>query len=145
MKALHWMDRYRKEVLQLSTRKHGINVQYLYDKVLTQTTPHPNTGMHRDSRVCIYVKVRRFIQTKIFRQNLFILFCALWNSIFESKTFFTSKLWYIFGWKQLLIWPNYPLPILVFVVLNSGLSIWVQNWLKFFVCLLVEVYPTTCW
>ena len=25
------MDRYRKEVLQLSTRKHGINVQYLYD------------------------------------------------------------------------------------------------------------------
>ena len=31
MKALHWMDRYRKEVLQLSTRKHGINVQYLYD------------------------------------------------------------------------------------------------------------------
>ena len=33
MKALHWMDRYRKEVLQLSTRKHGINVQYLYDKI----------------------------------------------------------------------------------------------------------------
>ena len=32
MKALHRMDRYRKEVLQLSTRKHGINVQYLYDK-----------------------------------------------------------------------------------------------------------------
>ena len=31
MKALHRMDRYRKEVLQLSTRKHGINVQYLYD------------------------------------------------------------------------------------------------------------------
>ena len=27
------MDRYRKEVLQLSTRKHGINVQYLYDKI----------------------------------------------------------------------------------------------------------------
>ena len=26
------MDRYRKEVLQGSTRKHGINVQYLYDK-----------------------------------------------------------------------------------------------------------------
>ena len=26
------MDRYRKEVLQVSTRKHGINVQYLYDK-----------------------------------------------------------------------------------------------------------------
>ena len=25
------MDRYRKEVLQVSTRKHGINVQYLYD------------------------------------------------------------------------------------------------------------------
>ena len=31
MKALHWMDRYRKEVLQVSTWKHGINVQYLYD------------------------------------------------------------------------------------------------------------------
>ena len=25
------MDRYWKEVLQVSTRKHGINVQYLYD------------------------------------------------------------------------------------------------------------------
>ena len=25
------MDRYRKEVLQVSTRKHGINVQYFYD------------------------------------------------------------------------------------------------------------------
>ena len=34
MKALHRMDRYRKEVLQLSTRKHGINVQYLYDMLL---------------------------------------------------------------------------------------------------------------
>ena len=33
MKALHRMDRYRKEVLQLSTRKHGINVQYLYDRL----------------------------------------------------------------------------------------------------------------
>ena len=28
------MDRYQKEVLQVSTRKHGINVQYLYDKTL---------------------------------------------------------------------------------------------------------------
>ena len=28
------MDRYRKEVLQVSTRKHGINVQYLYDMFL---------------------------------------------------------------------------------------------------------------
>ena len=35
MKALHRMDRYRKEVLQLSTRKHGINVQYLYDTQYT--------------------------------------------------------------------------------------------------------------
>ena len=25
------MDRYRKEVMQVSTRKHDINVQYLYD------------------------------------------------------------------------------------------------------------------
>ena len=32
MKALCWMDRYRKEVIQVSTRKHGINVQYLYNK-----------------------------------------------------------------------------------------------------------------
>ena len=31
MKVLHRMDRYRKEVLQVSTRTHGINVQYLYD------------------------------------------------------------------------------------------------------------------
>ena len=38
MKALHRMDRYRKEVLQLSTWKHGINVQYLYDKI-----PNDNT------------------------------------------------------------------------------------------------------
>ena len=29
------MDRYRKEVLQVSTRKHGINVQYLYDNCIT--------------------------------------------------------------------------------------------------------------
>ena len=28
------MDRYRKEVLQVSTQKHGINVQYLYDTYL---------------------------------------------------------------------------------------------------------------
>ena len=35
MKALHRMDRYRKEVLQLSTWKHGINVQYLYDTSFT--------------------------------------------------------------------------------------------------------------
>ena len=28
------MDRYQKEVLQVSTRKHGINVQYLYDRAL---------------------------------------------------------------------------------------------------------------
>ena len=33
MKALRWMDRYRKEVLQVSTWKHGINVQYLYDRI----------------------------------------------------------------------------------------------------------------
>ena len=31
MNALHVMDRYWKEVLQVSTQKHGINVQYLYD------------------------------------------------------------------------------------------------------------------
>ena len=31
MKDIAWMDRYWKEVLQVSTRKHGINVQYLYD------------------------------------------------------------------------------------------------------------------
>ena len=30
------MDRYRKEVLQVSTRKHGINVQYLYDIYVTR-------------------------------------------------------------------------------------------------------------
>ena len=33
MKALRWMDRYWKEELQVSTWKHGINVQYLYDIV----------------------------------------------------------------------------------------------------------------
>ena len=27
------MDRYRKEVIQVSTRKHDINVQYLYDNI----------------------------------------------------------------------------------------------------------------
>ena len=32
------MDRYRKEVLQVSTRKHGINVQYLYDKKTNEKT-----------------------------------------------------------------------------------------------------------
>ena len=51
MKALHRMDRYRKEVLQLSTRKHGINVQYLYDTmhvsthVLTHVLTHVSTGL----------------------------------------------------------------------------------------------------
>ena len=33
MNALQVMDRYGKEVIQVSTRKHDINVQYLYDKV----------------------------------------------------------------------------------------------------------------
>ena len=32
------MDRYWKEVLQVSTRKHGINVQYLYDKQSKKAT-----------------------------------------------------------------------------------------------------------
>ena len=32
MKDIAWMDRYWKEVLQVGTRKHGINVQYLYDR-----------------------------------------------------------------------------------------------------------------
>ena len=41
MKALHRMDRYRKEVLQLSTRKHGINVQYLYDMGLQFAIRNP--------------------------------------------------------------------------------------------------------
>ena len=40
MKALHRMDRYRKEVLQLSTRKHGINVQYLYDNHMVDQLLH---------------------------------------------------------------------------------------------------------
>ena len=31
------MDRYWKEVLQVSTRKHGINVQYLYDSMYIVT------------------------------------------------------------------------------------------------------------
>ena len=31
MTDIAWMDRYWKEVLKVSTQKHGINVQYLYD------------------------------------------------------------------------------------------------------------------
>ena len=31
MNALQVMDRYWKEVIQVSTQKHDINVQYLYD------------------------------------------------------------------------------------------------------------------
>ena len=34
------MDRYRKEVLQVSTRKHGINVQYLYDRTNSLPAVH---------------------------------------------------------------------------------------------------------
>ena len=44
MKALHRMDRYRKEVLQLSTRKHGINVQYLYDISPIEIEQYPERG-----------------------------------------------------------------------------------------------------
>ena len=41
------MDRYRKEVLQVSTRKHDINVQYLYDiqmahYVINEIEPNTN-------------------------------------------------------------------------------------------------------
>ena len=34
MNALQVMDRYRKEAIQVSTRKHAINVQYLYDTLI---------------------------------------------------------------------------------------------------------------
>ena len=33
MNALQVMDRYGKEVIQVSTRKHDMNVQYFYDTV----------------------------------------------------------------------------------------------------------------
>ena len=35
MNALQVMDRYWKEVIQVSTQKHDINVQYLYDNLIT--------------------------------------------------------------------------------------------------------------
>ena len=51
------MDRYRKEVLQVSTRKHGINVQYLYDsaynakcKMLVQNR---NSVTEKDVKDCM--------------------------------------------------------------------------------------------
>ena len=34
MNALQLMDRYRKELMQVSTQKHDIKVQYLYDSIL---------------------------------------------------------------------------------------------------------------
>ena len=34
MNALQVMDRYQKEVIQVSIRKHDINVQYPYDKII---------------------------------------------------------------------------------------------------------------
>ena len=54
MKALHRMDRYRKEVLQLSTWKHGINVQYLYDSILKNSLKILNkqAGLQPISRTC---------------------------------------------------------------------------------------------
>ena len=33
MNALHVMDRYRKEMMQVSTWKNDIKGQYLYDKI----------------------------------------------------------------------------------------------------------------
>ena len=33
MNALQVMDRYRKEVTQVSTKKNDIKIQYLYDKM----------------------------------------------------------------------------------------------------------------
>ena len=35
MNAKQVVDRYRKEVIQMSTKKHDINVQYLYDTPLS--------------------------------------------------------------------------------------------------------------
>ena len=41
MTDIAWMDRYWKEVLYVSTRKHDIKVQYLYDKITK-----PNLVLH---------------------------------------------------------------------------------------------------
>ena len=49
MNALQVMDRYRKEVIQVSTRKNEIKVQYLYDTCPNELTINVSQNQSKDS------------------------------------------------------------------------------------------------
>ena len=52
MNAFQVMDRYRKEVIQVSTRKPDINVQYLYD-----TYSNLETVLNRSCYACFSITI----------------------------------------------------------------------------------------